>query len=344
MMRSRSSFADSLWRRRSPSEFVDVMHHPMGVFFPLHERANVLTLHDLIPYHFPQFCPKLTKAWFDECLVRHLAQVDLIITPSHQTKRDLAGMLGVDEEEIRPIHHAPHERFRPIEDRERIQAVKTRHGLGQRPYLINVSTLAPHKNQQRLVEAFYRLRQEEAGLDHQLVLVGSEGWKFERVLAAIREFRLDAHVHWLGYVPAADLPALLSGADGLVFPSLYEGFGLPPLEAMACGTPVIASCAASLPEVVGDAALRVDPYQVEELAAAMQRLVTDGALRAALRARGLAWVKHFSWEQTARKTLAVYEEAFQRTRGKRRRRPRLHISIHRERHGEIITAFANLAP
>jgi glycosyltransferase involved in cell wall biosynthesis len=241
LMLARSSFGDVLWRHKAPSQVVDVMHHPMGLFFPLHERANVLTFHDFIPYHFPRFCPKLTKVWFADCLVRPLDRVDLIITTSHQTKRDLVEILGVEAEKIRPIHLAAHERFRPIEDQERLAAVADRYGLGKRPYLLNVATLVPHKNQERLIEAFDRLRQEEPGLDHQLVLVGSGGWMSRPILATVRRLHLERHVRWLGYVATEDLPVLMSGADAFVFPTLYEGFGLPPLEAMACGTPVIAS-------------------------------------------------------------------------------------------------------
>src|SRR5262249_42135826 len=163
----------------------------------------------------------------------------------------------------------------------------------------------------RLVDAFQYMKQEEPGPAHQLVFVG-EGVMLPRVKEQIHQQGLTPHARLLGFVPFEDLPALLNGADLCVFPSLFEGFGLPPLEAMSCGTPVIVSNTTSLPEVVGECGLQVNPLSVEAIGTAMHRLATDPALRAELRDKGLARARDFSWEKTARLTLAAYEEAFRR--------------------------------
>ena len=173
-----------------------------------------------------------------------------------------------------------------------------------------MGSLEPGKNRGRLLQAFGRLRAR--GLEHTLAVAGQRAWRFEGEEPLAGRLGLADAVRFLGYVPPADLPALYSAADLFVFPSLYEGFGLPALEALACGTPVVTSSVSALPEVVGDAALQVDPLDVEALAEAMERLLRDDGLRADLRERGLRRAEEFSWERTARQTLAVYERA---TRG-----------------------------
>jgi len=299
-----------LWRRTSPSATVDLFHHPAGLSFPLHERANVITLPDLTIRHFPECHTPYTVEWF-EGLYRTIGDVDVILTYSEHTKQDLIETMGVAEERIHVTPLAAHERYRPDPDRDRVRAVLARYDLGQRPYLLNVGTLEPRKNHCRLLEAFRRLRQQRPSLEHQLVLVGGQGWKYEPIFEAIESYGLKPHVKWIGFVPLQDLPALYNGADVFVYPSLYEGFGLPPLEAMACGTPVVAARSSSLPEVVGDAGLLVDPLNVDELADAVGQVLADGQLHKTLREKGLQRAGLFSWEKTGRLTLAAYEEARQ---------------------------------
>jgi glycosyltransferase involved in cell wall biosynthesis len=276
-----------------PSARVDLFHHPYGVLFPLHHQTNVMTIHDLIPCRHPEYCAGEVVESF-ESTTAHVDRMDVLITPSECTKHDVVEAFGVEPDRIRVIPHGIREWFHPLPDRDQVRSVLTRYRLAGRPYILNIATLAPHKNVTRLVEAVGQLTREDPSLDRQLVLVGTKGWKWESIFKTVRRCRLEDRVRWLGYVPLNDLPALLNGADLFAFPSLYEGFGFPPLEAMACGTPVVASRASSLPEVVGDAGLLVDPFQVGDMAAAMHRVLTDGRLRATLRDKGLARARLFT--------------------------------------------------
>jgi glycosyltransferase involved in cell wall biosynthesis len=173
--------------------------------------------------------------------------------------------------------------------------------------VLSVGSLEPGKNRERLLQAFARLRAR--GLAHTLVVAGQRAWRYEGEQPLAQRLGLADSVRFLGHVPQADLPALYSAADLFAFPSLYEGFGLPALEAMACGTPVVASNVSAVPEVVGDAALQVSPLDVGALADAMERLLRDERLRADLRERGLKRAAEFSWEKAARRTAEVYEWA-----------------------------------
>ena len=221
-----------------------------------------------------------------------------MIAISQATKDDLVAHYGVPKEKIPVVYHGVEPRFRPTPD----PAVPARYGLPSR-YFLYLGTLQPRKNLERLLQAYAQL----SGDVPALVLAGAKGWYFERIAAAIAALGLGERVFLPGYVPDEDVPALLTGALALVFPSLYEGFGLPVLEAMACGTPVVTANTSSLPEVVGEAGLLVDPLRVDEIAAAMQRLLADEALRAELSRRGLERAGLFSWDRCARETLAVLE-------------------------------------
>ncbi|MBV9925973.1 MAG: glycosyltransferase family 4 protein [Acidobacteria bacterium] len=308
-------------RLRTPPapEEVDVFHHPAGLVFPPNAKANVMTLSDLIPRHFPHYCQG-SDEWAEESFER-AREMDVILTYSEHTKQDAVETLGLEAERIHVAPLAAHEQYRPDLDPERLREVLERHGLGRRPYVIYTGLVGARKNLARLVEAFHVLRQEEPALGHQLVLAGGAFHLSEPIFEAVRALRMEEDVKWLGYVPFEDLPYLLGGADLFAFPSLYEGFGLPPLEAMACGTPVVSSSASSLPEVVGDAGLLFDPYKVNEMAATMHRALTDGGLRAEMRRKGLERAGRFTWEQTARITLAAYEEAWARAKDREPRAP-----------------------
>jgi glycosyltransferase involved in cell wall biosynthesis len=189
-----------------------------------------------------------------------------------------------------------------VHDAARLAAARERYGIAA-PYVIYVGTLQPRKNLMVLLDAFTSLVGE--GRDLHLAIVGKKGWLYEPLFARVRELGLEERVHFPGYVPQSDLPALLSGARLFVLPSLYEGFGLPILEAMACGTPVVCSAVASLPEVAGDAAILVNPQDTAQLTQALARVLDDDALRQQLVRKGLDRVAHFSWERCARQTLEV---------------------------------------
>jgi glycosyltransferase involved in cell wall biosynthesis len=199
--------------------------------------------------------------------------------------------------------------FKPVADEDVRQGVLARYGI-DRPYLLYVGGINARKNIARLFEAYAQVRATHP--DVILVVAGKRQWQTGEIDAAFRRFNLEDQVHFTGYVDDRDLPALYSAAELFVFPSLYEGFGLPPLEAMACGTPVVTSNASSLPEVVGDAALTVDPYDVDGLAAAIKHALTDEDLRVELRRRGVARAAQFTWQRAARETLAVYAQVLER--------------------------------
>jgi alpha-1,3-rhamnosyl/mannosyltransferase len=239
--------------------------------------------------------------------IRRAARLaDAIIVPSAATGRDLAARFPLARTRIRVIPHAPSERFVPLRSEDCLP-VLARHGLAHGDYLLFVGNVEPRKNLRALVEAYGRMRQATP-LSPRLAIAGGAGWKNQEIHQAAATSPVAADIRFLGHVSDADLPSLVSGALAFVYPSLYEGFGLPPLEAMACGTPVITSNRSSLPEVVGDAALVVDPDDRMELADAMARLVSDARLREHLRARGLERAQGFSWDETARRTIEVYED------------------------------------
>jgi len=202
------------------------------------------------------------------------------------------------------VSEAADRRFRPMEAVD-IEPILREYSV-ETPYILYVGALESRKNLPRLLEAYTLLRQWSTGW--RLVIVGARKWKSSPIFETVQRLQLESHVTFTGYVADEHLPALYAGADLFAFPSLYEGFGLPVLEAMACGTPVVTSNSSSLPEVAGDAALLVDPYNVDEIAAAMRRILEDTNLAQELRMHGLARAAQFTWERTARETIEVYEK------------------------------------
>jgi alpha-1,3-rhamnosyl/mannosyltransferase len=299
-----------LWYQGPAPIAVDVFHHTAGILFPVEGHANVLNIYDLIPFHSPEYNPDATVMFGDG--FTHADRMDLIITISGFTKQDVVNSLGVDETKVRTIPLAIHEQFRCFENRDEVRAVLAKYDMNRRPYIMHLGLIEARKNILRLLEAVQRLKQAGDATPHELILVGDDGGNLNEVRAKIEELKLGADARYLGFVPREDLPAMLSGADLFMFPSLYEGFGLPAIEAMACGTPVAAANATSLPEVVGDAGLLFDPLDVDEMTAIMRRILRDPDLRKAMRAKGLARAAEFSWRRTARETLDAYEEAWER--------------------------------
>ncbi|MGH9195500.1 MAG: glycosyltransferase family 4 protein, partial [Acidimicrobiia bacterium] len=220
--------------------------------------------------------------------------------------------LGIPETDVHVTPLAAGPPFRPIEDRAVLARELEAFGLRETPYILYVGTIETRKNHEVLLRAFDRLKRLEPSLRHKLVFIGPKWHGHEAVFAAISRLRLDSQVLYLESVPRLEL--LYNGADLLVFPSLYEGFGLPPLEAMACGTPVVTSNTTSLPEVVGDAGVMVDPRDEEAVCEAMRRVLTDGRLRELLVTKGLERAGTFSWKRTTEQTLEVCRLAHQRFR------------------------------
>ena len=234
-----------------------------------------------------------------------------IIAPSEWTKREIIEHLGIPEEKIRVIFEAARSGMTPLPTGD-CQSVLAKYQITQ-PYLLYVGTIEPRKNLLTLVRAYDELLRTTKHRP-QLVLCGGRGWLFDEVFRLVEELKLQEQVRFTGYVPDEDLPALYSAAEIFLYPSLYEGFGLPPLEAMACGTPTISSDASSLPEVVGSAGLTHDPNDGQALTGHMARLLSDSGLRERLRQAGLAQAARFSWDRAARETQSVYDEVFEQWR------------------------------
>lgn len=279
--------------------------HGMSNFLPVRRASPyVVTVHDLSYFVHPERCPAVRRAYWYAMTRRSVALADGIIADSENTRRDIARFFPGREEITRVVHLAAHRRFRPLEQ-ARDQSAVARLGI-HHPYILFVGTLEPGKNLIRVIESFDAIAQEFP--EHVLVVAGDRGWLYDSILNAAGRARAGSRIRLVGHLPDDDVVDLLNFCDVFVFPSLYEGFGLPPLEAMACGAPVITSNTSSVPEVVGDAALQVNPESVPAIADAMRRVLSEPDLRATLRQKGLARAKMFSWNRAAEETLAVYSE------------------------------------
>ncbi len=292
----------------------DLLFVPAHVLPLVHPRRSVVTVHDLGYHYYPQahtLFQNLYLRWSTRYNARAAAR---ILADSEATRQDLIRYYNTPPDKIVVVYPGRDESLAPVSDPAILAAVRARYGLPG-PYLLYVGTLHPRKNLGFLIAAFasnlYSPSSDLRSLfaDLSLVLAGQKGWMYDDIFAQVRRLGLEQRVLFPGYVPDADLPALLSGALAFVFPSLHEGFGFPVLEAMACGTPVICSAASSLPEVAGDAALLVNPREVEDLTEALAQIVADEGLRRDLVARGFRQVQKFSWRHSAGQTLAVLEEA-----------------------------------
>ncbi len=280
----------------------DIFHATNHIFpYRLRGVRTVLTIHDLTLLLFPEWHPADRLAVMGPALEPSARRAERIVAPSEATRHDILKLLSVEPERVLVIPEGVDTAFAPRTPEELAPHLAPL-GLSPGAYLLFLGTLEPRKNLVRLVEAM-ELAGPEVG---PLVLAGGRGWNNGPILEAIARLERAGRARVLGYVPDGLRPALLAGARAFVYPSLYEGFGLPPLEALACGTPVVTSNVAALPEVLGDAALFVDPEDVADLARGLGRIWRDEALRADLRARGLERARQFSWERTARLTLDVY--------------------------------------
>ncbi|MBI4049194.1 MAG: glycosyltransferase family 4 protein [Candidatus Doudnabacteria bacterium] len=290
----------------------EILWHPVDVLailasaLPIWHPANsVVTVHDVAWKLFPEaFTPFMRRylEWSTSFAVRSASKV---IAVSESTKRDLVKYYQINPEKIEVIPLAAGEQFRP-QSYEQSQPILDKFGLVYQKYILFVGTMQPRKNIPRLVEAFIRLKQKNH-IEEKLVIVGKKGWLWQPIEKKIAEGGLGQAVKVLDYVTDEDLPALFSGASVFTLPALYEGFGIPPLEAMACGVPVVVSNVSSLPEVVGDAGILVDPNSVDSIAEGLLKGLTDKEFKASMVQKGLEQAAKFSWEETARKTLVLLE-------------------------------------
>jgi glycosyltransferase involved in cell wall biosynthesis len=284
---------------------VDIFHSPDFVLPPVRWARTLVTVHDLSFIRYPQCADANLRGYLNKVVPRSVRRADLVLADSQSTKDDLVELLDVEPNKIEVVYPGVEERFRPIEDQALLEEVRRRYNLPTR-FILGLGTLQPRKNFTRLIEAFASGQVGKFASLH-LVIAGGKGWLYEEIFATVEQLDMEERVVFPGFVADGDLPALYNLADLFVFPSLYEGFGLPPLEAMACGTPVVTSNASSLPEVVGEAGLMVEATNVEALAEAMKQVLEDDALREGMIAKGMKQTKKFTWEQAAAKLLSLYE-------------------------------------
>ncbi len=285
----------------------DIFHSPDFSLPPLRSARGVVTVHDLSFLRLPEHADPGLRDYLEKSVPQAVARAHRVLADSENTRRDLIELLNVAADKISVVPAGVETRFRPVRDTVKLAEVRARYGLPDW-FILFVGTLEPRKNLARLIAAYGQMRRQ-TGLPHALVLAGKPGWLYQGIYDQVAEEGLNEHVRFPGFIADADLPAAYTLADLLAFPSLYEGFGLPPLEAMACGTPVVCSDNSSLPEAVGSAALLVDATDVDALADAMARVLGNASLRVRLGDLGRAQAARFTWDAAARKLLEAYQLA-----------------------------------
>ena len=286
-------------------EGVTLFHAPHYVLPPLVTCPSVVTIHDCIHLMFPQYLPnRLAHTYARISIALAARRADRIITVSESSKRDIMRFVDVPARKIDVIYNAYDERFGIEPGEEDVVRVRERYQLHDQ-FVLYAGNVKPHKNLERLIEAFDLVRRR--GLDHlKLVLIGDEISRYAALRRAVHQHQLHKYVRFLGYLPQETLAVMYRLAAVFVFPSLYEGFGLPPLEAMASGTPVVTSNVSSLPEVAGNAAVLVDPYDPRSIADGIYRVLNDQDLRRDLREKGIARAQQFSWEDSGLRVREIY--------------------------------------
>lgn len=304
----------ALWHRLkvpAPVEWItgaiDLFHATDYLAPPCRQARQVITVHDLSFLRHPEYADPALAHFLSSTVPGAVRQASLVLADSEFTRTELLTALNLTPSKVSVVYGGVGAEFRPAENPEETRGIVERYEIGV-PYVLFVGRIEPRKNIGTLLKA-YRALLDQNRTPGVLAIAGGKGWLYEPIFQAADELRLGDHVRFLGHVPDPDLPALMAGASVFVFPSYYEGFGLPPLEAMACGTPVVAGNAGSLIEVLGDAALIVPSDDVGALADAIRRAHTDGALRDSLRAKGIARAARFTWGAAAKQLLDAYEQA-----------------------------------
>jgi glycosyltransferase involved in cell wall biosynthesis len=304
---------DILWHRLClplPVELftgpLDLYHAPNFVLPPTYSARTILTVHDLSFLRLPECADARLRAYLSQAVPRSVARADHVLADSESTRRDVLELLGKPSDKVTVVPAGVDEHFRRVSDEEELARVRRRYDLPSR-FILSLSTLEPRKNFGGLIRAFGQLLRERGGAYRgHLVIAGGKGWMYGSIFAEVEEQGLGGYVHFPGFVDDVDLPVLYSLADLFAFPSFYEGFGLPVLEAMACGTPVVCADNSSLPEIAGDAALLIKAEDTAGLVEAMRRLLADQELRQGLIERGLEQARRFTWDSAAQKLLEVY--------------------------------------
>jgi len=296
-----SDFGGPSLRKTFPG--VTLFHATEHLLPAIPGARTVFTLHDVAYLLYPQHHLLQNRLYLTAMMPRFLARADRVICVSENTRRDALRFYALPENKLVVIPEGVEAHFKPITDPAQLEAVRRQHRLPRR-FILYVGTIEPRKNLRLLLEAYAVLRQSvpEVGL----VIAGGTGWLYEGFFERLQTLALEQAVTLTGFVPEADLPALINCAEVFAYPSLFEGFGLPPLEAMACGVPVVASRTSSLPEVIGDAGVLLPPTDVLAWVNALSGLLANPSLRAELRRRGLRRAQQFTWQTAAQQTLAVY--------------------------------------
>lgn len=286
---------------------VDLYHSPDFVLPPLRKARGILTVHDLAFLMRPECADARLRAYLEEVVPRSVQKADFIIADSENTRNDLVVLLGVNPNAVSVVPGGVEDRFTPIVDEAQIEQARKQIGVGSAPFILAIGVIEPRKNLNRLMDAFRVLKEREIGPpDLKLVLAGGHGWLVDGILEHHARSPVGRDILMPGYIADEQLPALYSAASVFAFPSLYEGFGLPILEAMACGTPVVASHASCLPEVAEGAAVLIDPDDTEELAAALEQALCNAETRQQLINKGRARAAQYTWEKAANALLDVY--------------------------------------
>lgn len=287
---------------------IRLFHATDFVLAPNAAHRQVVTVHDLAFLFYPEAAMPSLQRYLNVVVPRSVLRADHLLADSQHTAHDLQAVWQIPSERITVVQGAvDHSHFRPISDPAQLDAVRARYGIGPRPFILGLSSLQPRKNFARLIEAFHQARQR-AQLPHRLVIGGSKGWLYDEIFAKVQELQLTEDVLFPGFIADADLPALYSAADFFAYPSLYEGFGLPIIEALACGTPVLTANNSCLPEAGGPGAHYVDAQDVTSIAAGIIELATNRTRHTTLRQAGQHHAAQFTWQRSAGQLLAAYKK------------------------------------
>jgi glycosyltransferase involved in cell wall biosynthesis len=284
---------------------LDIFHSPDFTLPPVRRAKTLVQIHDLSFLRVPKYADPKLQSYLKTVVPRCAKHADLILADSQHTKQDIVSLFRIPSDDVMVILGGVESRFHPIADLDRLARAQERYDLPER-FILGLGTLEPRKNFAGLIEAYHQLYAQQELVQH-LVIGGGKGWLYGGIFERIKTLDLQDRVHLIGFVADNDLPSLYTLADLFVFPSFYEGFGLPVLEAMACGTPVVSSNAASLPEVVGKAGLLVNPTDTDALAEAMDLLLSNAALRQQYIAQGKIQARRFTWKRAAYQLLLAYQ-------------------------------------
>lgn len=290
---------------------VDILHQPCfsaPIFF---SGVKIVTIHDLITLNIPQKIPFFSRQFFGKWMPYSYKFADRIIAISEHTKKDIIKFLNIAENKISVIPQAASKEFNTNIKNEAVEKVRKKYKIGKK-YFLHTGTLNPRKNLEFLVGVFSEVSKKFP--DYQLVIVGKKGWYYEGLFDLVRQLKIQEKVIFTGYIDDCDAPPLYKGAKAFLFPSIYEGFGLPPLEAMNCGIPVVSSNASSLPEVIGPQGILLDPNDKKVWVANILKLISDQSYYQKMSDYYLRQAKNFSWEKCAQKTIEVYSKAYKEKR------------------------------